>query len=83
MTALGLSNKSVNVDALEKNAMDTINESSSVLEPFLESSLSAFSLWPEVDKLYGHGYEIYCVTSDNRHKLLASSCKVFYFFMLL
>lgn len=33
------------------------------------------TLWPEVQKLYGHGYEIFALTATNDGKILASSCR--------
>lgn len=33
------------------------------------------TLWPEVQKLYGHGYEIFALTSTNNGKILASTCR--------
>lgn len=33
------------------------------------------TLWPEVHKLYGHGYEIYALSATSDGKILASSCR--------
>lgn len=33
------------------------------------------TLWPEVQKLYGHGYEIFSLTVTSDGKVLASSCR--------
>lgn len=33
------------------------------------------TLWPEVQKLYGHGYEVFAITSTSNGKVLASSCR--------
>lgn len=33
------------------------------------------TLWPEVHKLYGHGYEIYALSATNDGKILASTCR--------
>lgn len=33
------------------------------------------TLWPEVQKLYGHGYEIFEIAATSNGKLLASSCR--------
>lgn len=38
-----------------------------------EDYLVKHTLWPEMNKLYGHPYEIVCVTS-NGNGLMASSC---------
>ncbi|KAI5862756.1 RNA polymerase II Elongator subunit [Durotheca rogersii] len=50
----------------------------SVLEidhPPLEDSLSRHTLWPEIEKLYGHGYEISCLAVSHDGTLIASACK--------
>lgn len=33
------------------------------------------TLWPEIQKLYGHGYEIYALTATSDGKIVASSCR--------
>ncbi|XP_062566490.1 elongator complex protein 2-like [Saccostrea cucullata] len=44
-------------------------------EPPTEEQLLQNTLWPETQKLYGHGYEIFSLASDPAGKILASSCK--------
>ena len=34
------------------------------------------TLWPEIHKLYGHSYEIFCIDSSPNGKLVASACMV-------
>ncbi|KAK3392006.1 WD40-repeat-containing domain protein [Sordaria brevicollis] len=51
--------------------------------PPFEESLSRHTLWPEVEKLYGHGYEISCLAvshptspcGEKETHLIASACK--------
>lgn len=45
-------------------------------EPPFEEHLLQNTLWPEVQKLYGHGYEIMAVASNPSGSMIASSCKV-------
>ncbi|KAI0122868.1 WD repeat domain-containing protein [Xylariales sp. AK1849] len=90
MPVLGLSNKAIEaVDddqeiqaanpETDREALDpgsTVRKS--VLEidhPPFEDSLSRHTLWPEVEKLYGHGYEISCLAVSHDGKLVASACK--------
>uniref|UniRef100_A0AC35UD48 Elongator complex protein 2 n=1 Tax=Rhabditophanes sp. KR3021 TaxID=114890 RepID=A0AC35UD48_9BILA len=40
-----------------------------------EDYLMQNSLWPEIYKLYGHGYEVFAVDSSPDGKLIATSCK--------
>lgn len=44
-------------------------------EPPTEETLLQNTLWPEIQKLYGHGYEIYCLAASPDSLLLASACK--------
>ncbi len=50
----------------------------SLLEPPFEEHLLQNTLWPEVQKLYGHGYELIAVASNPSGSIIASSCKVGY-----
>lgn len=43
--------------------------------PPIEDYLFKNTLWPEVNKLYGHGYEIVCVDAKRDGSLIASCCK--------
>lgn len=43
--------------------------------PPLEDQLSRYTLWPEHEKLYGHGYEISSVAVSHDRKLIATACK--------
>ncbi|CAF0711829.1 unnamed protein product [Brachionus calyciflorus] len=44
-------------------------------KPPTEEHLLQNTLWPETQKLYGHGYEIFSVAVDPNTKLIASACK--------
>lgn len=83
---LGLSNKATeensqdveeDPDVRENN--DTKNISydliSSLTSPPLEETLQRHLLWPEVEKLYGHGYEITSIDVSPDRTLIASACK--------
>lgn len=48
--------------------------STSFSSPPTDAQLSSQTLWPEWDKLYGHGNEVRCVACSSDGQLLASSC---------
>ena len=85
---LSLSNKAVDSVNQEK---DNVNEeddaelrgSTHVVDrqearsnhPPFEDHLARHTLWPEREKLYGHGYEISAVAASNDGALVATSCR--------
>jgi elongator complex protein 2 len=79
---LGLSNKALGDEAPveegeQKSPAETPNASISLAanHPPLEDQLSRYTLWPEHEKLYGHGYEISAVAVSHDRKLIATACK--------
>ncbi|KAI5461298.1 WD40-repeat-containing domain protein [Mariannaea sp. PMI_226] len=89
MPVLGLSNKAIDtmdddqeiapIDDRDRDAMDpasVVKKSHLEIDhPPYEETLSRHTLWPETEKLYGHGYEISCLATSNDGKLVASACK--------
>lgn len=84
--SLGLSNKAVyesdltrSIDDAERHPKNQFPEfyfTPVVLtEPPTEEDLLQNTLWTEVRKLYGHGYELFALTSTRDGKLVASACK--------
>ncbi|MCJ1395241.1 hypothetical protein MMC18_008125 [Xylographa bjoerkii] len=86
---LGLSNKAVEIlddeeplpveNDDERDAIDpaatTRNSTFELDHPPLEDQLARHTLWPEREKLYGHGYEISSVAASNDGKHVATACK--------
>ncbi|OLN84991.1 Elongator complex protein 2 [Colletotrichum chlorophyti] len=89
MPVLGLSNKAIDavdddqeIEADSHYDRDAIDPATIVRKSMLdidhppfEESLSRHTLWPETEKLYGHGYEISCLAASHDGKLIASACK--------
>ncbi|KAH3682014.1 hypothetical protein WICPIJ_007006 [Wickerhamomyces pijperi] len=91
LPALGLSNKATsdevsadlddirNKNYQNRETNDTNNITFDILDtmvlPPLEDHLQRHTLWPEIEKLYGHGYEIASVDTSQDKKLVATSCK--------
>uniref|UniRef100_A0A1I8P377 Elongator complex protein 2 n=1 Tax=Stomoxys calcitrans TaxID=35570 RepID=A0A1I8P377_STOCA len=81
--SLGLSNKAVynteDSTPVERHVKDEYPENYftpiTMDAPPQEETLMQNTLWPEVQKLYGHGYEIYALAASSDSHLLASSCK--------
>jgi elongator complex protein 2 len=83
---LGLSNQSMGEEAPlgegeEANGADVgqalANQAilSDSNQPPFEDQLARYTLWPEHEKLYGHGFEISAVAVNNDRTLIATACK--------
>lgn len=80
---LGLSNKAVSASDEVQNSTngETTGDTKSsrwsldIEHPPLEDQLSKHLLWPEIQKLYGHGYEISAVSVSNDESMIATACK--------
>jgi elongator complex protein 2 len=89
MPVLGLSNKAIEVVSddqelpnINTNDRDAIDPASIVhkstlnlTHPPLEDHLSRHTLWPEIEKLYGHGYEISTLAASHDGSIVATACK--------
>ncbi|KAI9098667.1 WD40-repeat-containing domain protein [Phlyctochytrium arcticum] len=88
--ALGLSNKAVfegdiktaaathdfrNLSAYTAVASTPTSFLDTMVQPPFEQHLLQHTLWPEVDKLYGHGYAIITVAASHNGRFVASACK--------
>ena len=81
---LGLSNKAegaqdTNGGVIENedstSAAPAMNELTALTSAPTEDLLSRHTLWPETEKLYGHGYEISAVAYSSSANILATACK--------
>lgn len=83
---LGLSNKAVESAACEEIDPDGHPDPETLASTFrghalninrppLEDQLARHTLWPEKEKLYGHGYEISAVASSHDGTVIATSCR--------
>ncbi|OJA16969.1 hypothetical protein AZE42_00596 [Rhizopogon vesiculosus] len=65
---LGLSNKAVG------DATPELDSSRPRRRPF-EGELASITLWPEIEKVFGHGYESIAISASNSLELLATACR--------
>lgn len=90
LPVLGLSNKAANEAHIEDGQVsqqqeDEANNVSAATAdddilatlngPPLEDHLQRYTLFPEIEKLYGHGYEITCTATSPSGRLIASACR--------
>lgn len=88
MPVLGLSNKAIIADEPESNESNAVNNETKTngnlnggfgaldkSTPPIEDMLSRSLLWPETEKLYGHGYEICAVAVSADGSLIATACR--------
>ncbi|KAF9006442.1 WD40 repeat-like protein [Cyathus striatus] len=66
---LGLSNKAISEDSEAKAPHVPTHR-----RPF-EGELSSSTLWPEVEKIFGHGYESITLGISHSRKRIATACK--------
>ena len=71
LPALGLSNVVDDERGDDQREDDINNHHASITE----EDLSQNTLWPEVQKLYGHGNDLFSVTADPRGRYVASSSR--------
>lgn len=83
LPVLGLSNKATG-DDIDEEQDDEDEESNKNISydiitsldgPPIEDQLQRHLLWPEIEKLYGHGYETTCLDVSPDGKLIASACR--------
>ena len=86
---LGLSNKAIeDVSDAEPEVSEDLAAEQALLDasvtqalslasihPPFEDQLARYTLWPEREKLYGHGYEISAVAASYDGSLVATSCR--------
>ncbi|KAI9762303.1 MAG: hypothetical protein M4579_000451 [Chaenotheca gracillima] len=86
---LGLSNKAVQVQDDDEEGGEVVNGERDAVDPAsvvhkstldtdqppLEEHLARHTLWPESEKLYGHGYEISAVACSHNGRVVATACR--------
>jgi elongator complex protein 2 len=83
LPVLGLSNKAITLetddevigvadDDIDNATVETVCASH---EPPTEDFLSRHTLWPEHEKLYGHGHEISALAANSSGTIISTACK--------
>ncbi|APA15152.1 hypothetical protein SS1G_08752 [Sclerotinia sclerotiorum 1980 UF-70] len=89
MPVLGLSNKAIEAISDEQTIENPNDHNREAIDPAsivhkstldlshppLEDHLSRHTLWPETEKLYGHGYEISALATSHDGSIIATACK--------
>lgn len=88
LPVLGLSNKAALDNSGEENSTSRNDEDgnegnkeinndimNNLIEPPVEDILQRHTLWPEIEKLYGHGFEITTLDVSHDGKIIASACR--------
>ncbi|XP_043254752.1 probable elongator complex protein 2 [Colletes gigas] len=73
--ALGLTNKATFNDSIKIKNVNIDDFKNEDYIPPTEEELMQNTLWPELQKIYGHGYEIFSITARHDGSLLATACK--------
>ncbi|EQL01295.1 elongator protein 2 [Ophiocordyceps sinensis CO18] len=73
MPVLGLSNKAIDAMDDDEEMQPVDDGHGGAVDPAAMGK--RHTLWPETEKLYGHGYEISCLAASHDGKLIASACK--------
>ncbi|KAI0370220.1 WD40 repeat-like protein [Pilatotrama ljubarskyi] len=71
---LGLSNKALTDVSAVAEVNGDADDARTRRRPF-EGELAAVTLWPEIEKVFGHGYESIALAVSNDKKYIATACK--------